>query len=288
MEDGFLLIDKDENWTSRDVCNKVGKILKVKKVGHIGTLDPFATGLLLVAIGKATKTLPFISDNYKTYIAELKLGSKTNTGDLTGQVVENKPIPVLNKQIIEDAFSSFIGQSYQIPPMTSAIHVNGVKLYELAHMGQEIDRKSRPIEIKELKLIDYFKDRIIFITTVSKGTYIRTLGEDIAEKLNTIGYLTALRRTKIEDLNVNNAVKIENINENNIIPIHQFLSHFITLKIIEDESVLKKIKNGGKLSKKIFDRNEQTILLIDKNNIPLAVYSYNAAGYYSCMRGLWA
>ena len=192
--DGFLLINKEKGWTSFDVCKRISHILGTKKVGHSGTLDPFATGLMIVAVNKATKALLYTNYSYKTYTATLKLGMKTKTGDLTSDEVERKPVPELSKEIVESVLNSFIGDSEQIPPMTSAIHHNGVKLYKLAQQGLEVERKPRPINIKYIKLLDLSPDEISFQCLVSSGTYIRVLGEDIAHKLNTVGHLTSLNR----------------------------------------------------------------------------------------------
>lgn len=287
MKDGFLFIDKPVDWTSRDVCNKISHLLNTKKVGHTGTLDPFATGLLIVAIGSASKFIPFLEDLDKTYIAELQLGTKTNTADKTGEIIEEKPIPSFVKEDIEKVFESFIGESMQIPPMTSAIHVDGKKLYELAHKGIEIERKPRKINIHELKLISFENDKIVFLATVSKGTYIRTLGEDIANKLGTVGHLTELRRTRISKYLINDAITIEKVNEKEIIPISVIADK--VMKIVEiDITYISKVKNGVSFEKsKINNSGEDIILLIDKiSKDPLAIYKLEN-GMYKCLRGLW-
>ena len=285
MKDGFLLIDKPKGWTSRDVCNKIQGILKVKKVGHSGTLDPFATGLLIVAIGKATKALSFLEDFTKEYLAVLKLGTKTNTGDINGEVIQNKEIPHLKNSDLDIVSASLIGKSMQIPPMTSAIKVDGKKLYELAHKGIEIERKPREIEIFSLEMMLSKSDEIIFKTHVSKGTYIRTLGEDIAEKLNCVGYLEDLKRTKINDIKVEEAISLDSVTEDKVIPISNVLSNFMEVIKVDSETEVK-IKNGCQLNVNLSLKGSTNILLVDSDNNALAVYN-KSKDKYVCQRGLW-
>ena len=285
MNSGFLLIDKPKDWTSRDVCNKIQSILKIKKVGHCGTLDPFATGLLIVAVGNATKALSFLEDFTKEYVAVLSLGKKTDTGDLTGNIVEEKDVPSFNNNDLLNLSSSFLGKSLQIPPMTSAIKVNGTKLYELAHKGLEIDREPREIEVFSLDMIVSKSNEIIFKTKVSKGTYIRTLGEDIAAKLNTVGYLSDLRRTKINSIKVEDAISIENVDYNKLISITDVLSKFMEVLRVDDE-ISAKIKNGVALPLNVCNKGSEQIFLIDNANNSLAVYNKKKDKYF-CQRGLW-
>ena len=285
MKDGFLLIDKPKDWTSRDVCNKIQGVLKVKKVGHSGTLDPFATGLLIVAVGKATKALSFLEDFTKEYIAVLKLGTKTNTGDINGEVVEKKEIAHLKNSDLAAVSSTLIGKSMQIPPMTSAIKIDGKKLYELAHKGIEIERKPREIEVFSLDLMLTKSDEIIFKTHVSKGTYIRTLGETIAENLNTVGYLEDLKRTKINNIKVEDAIRLEDVREERLISISDVLSNF--MEVIKVDAIIEsKIKNGCQLDGNISLKNSTNILLVDSDNNALAVYN-KSKDKYVCQRGLW-
>ena len=285
MNSGFLLIDKPKDWTSRDVCNKIQSILKNKKVGHCGTLDPFATGLLIVAVGNATKALSFLEDFTKEYVAILSLGKKTDTGDLTGNVIEQKEVPAFTNENLSEVCVNLIGKSQQIPPMTSAIKINGTKLYELAHKGIEISREPRDIEIFSMSMMRSNANEIIFKTNVSKGTYIRTLGETIAEKLNTVGYLTDLRRTKINEIKVEDAIKIENVDETKLISVTGVLSKFINPVRVSDELVTK-IKNGVALDCTLLKSNSNQVLLIDGANNALAVYNKKKDKYF-CERGLW-
>ena len=288
MKDGFLFIDKQVDWTSRDICNKASHLLNIKKVGHSGTLDPFATGLLILAFGNASKAIPYLEELDKTYIAELFLGKKTNTADLTGEVIEEKEIPSLDKDKIKEVFTSFIGKQTQIPPMTSAIHVNGQKLYELAHKGIEIERKARNIEVFELNLISFEDNKVIFSARVSKGTYLRTLGEDIAERLGTVGHLTALRRVKIHNYSITSAKTIDQINEEDLISIEKILSKVMD-EVFVDETKSSKIKNGVSFTKNEFPptKSENVFLVDAKTKEALAIYHFDGEKYV-CLRGLWS
>ena len=286
MKNGFLLIDKENDYTSRDVCNIVAKIYDSKKVGHAGTLDPFATGLLIVGLNNATKALTYIEGQYKTYEAVLFLGEKTSSGDHTDEVIETKEVPNINEENIKNVFSSLVGESEQTVPITSAVHVNGRKLYQYAHLNQEVELPKRTIDIKELKLLSFDGKSIRFETTVSKGTYIRVLGETIAEKLGTVGHLTYLRRTKILGLDVKDASTIKDLNENSVIPMYDILSQFVLMKELTDPAEIKKARHGGKLSLKLFPEQLETFCITDDKKHVIAIYKYSELGYYECARGL--
>ena len=286
MKDGFLLIDKESDYTSRDVCNIIAKIFDAKKVGHAGTLDPFATGLLIVALNNATKTLSYIEGQYKTYEAVLSLGKKTSTGDLTGEVIEEKQIPELNEMQVKDIFQSMIGEHEQTVPITSAVHVNGRKLYQYAHLNQEVELPKRMVNIKELELLELNGSTLKFRTVVSKGTYIRTLGETIAEKFQTVGHLIALRRTNILGLDVSKAKKIKELKQNDLIEMSEIIQKFLPLKTLPNEDELKKARHGGKLSLKLFPEQLDTFCVVDSKNSAVAIYKYSELGYYECIRGI--
>ena len=214
---GILNIDKPAGITSFGVVKKIRHLTGVKKVGHSGTLDPFATGVLLVFIGReATKHISKFIGLEKEYYAKIKLGKKTDTADLTGKVIEEKFIPELSISQIESVFQNFIGRIQQIPPMYSAVKKNGVRLYKLARKGETIEREPRAVEIKELRLQKYEKPFLEFSAIVSKGTYIRTLAEDIAEKLGTVGHLVKLRRMRIGDFHIKDAVKLMKLDRETI------------------------------------------------------------------------
>ena len=280
MLSGSLLINKEIGLTSRQEVNNISHKLGEKKAGHIGTLDPFADGLLIVLLGSSTKISPFLEVMDKTYLATLKLGSKTNTGDLTGEVVETKEIPELTKTKISKVLQGFLGKSTQIPPIFSALKVNGQPMYKYARKGIEIERKPREIEIYKIYLVSFEKDEITFLAKVSKGTYIRTLGEDIAEKLGTVGHLTKLTRTEIGPFSLMNAKKTADVTEADLIPISKMLEH---LKSFEVEGELaKKALNGMHFRLPI---NDETILIKDKDGI-IALYKREPNGVYGCVRGL--
>ena len=280
MVNGSLLINKEIGLTSRQEVNNVSKRLGQKKAGHIGTLDPFADGLLVVLLGTSTKIAPFLEVMDKTYLATLKLGTKTNTGDLTGEVVENKEIPELTKDKIIGIFRGFLGKTSQIPPIFSALKVNGQEMYKYARKGIEIERKSREIYIYSLELISFEKDEITFITKVSKGTYIRTLGEDIAEKLGTVGHLVKLTRLEVGPYSLKDSKRSNEVTENDLLPISKMLSHLKTYDC--DSDLAKKALNGMHFRLPIKD---ETILLKDKDGI-IALYKREPNGVYSCVRGL--
>lgn len=285
MKDGVLLIDKERGWTSRDVCNKLQNIFDTKSIGHLGTLDPFAEGLLAVTINKANKIMQFTEDFKKTYIADLLLGIETNTGDLEGEVISNQEVKSYSKEEIESVLNKFLGKIKQIPPMTSAVHYQGRKLYEIYHEGEVVEREPREVEIYDIKLLSHENNHIVFETTVSKGTYIRVLGEDIAKELKTVGHLVKLTRTKVGFLELKDAIKLKEVNKDSpLIPITKILTHY--KKVIVKEENVKKIKDGMTLP---FDEiDDEYILLVDENDTALAIYKKVGNRHmYHCFRGLW-
>ena len=277
--DGILLINKPKDWTSQDVCLKVKHLLRVKKIGHTGTLDPFATGLMVLTIGEATKLGQFIEGLDKTYVAKLELGESTPTGDTETEVNERKEIPNLSKDDIKKIFASFIGKQNQLPPMTSAIRVDGKKLYEYAHEGIEIERKPREIEIFGLDLLDFDGKSIIFCAQVSKGTYIRTLGQDIAKALGTAGYLSALERLKVGRYLLKNAINIENVSESKIISIDEALNFMDRVTLFGED--YKLASNGAPLK---LDIKSPRVAIYNKENELIGIYE-NKNGTYYCLRG---
>jgi len=208
-----LNINKPIGWTSFDVVKKIRFITKEKKVGHGGTLDPFANGVLIVATGRDTKQLTEITGTDKSYIATIRLGEITNTLDTEGIVTEKKEIPSFNDDTILKVLNTFLGETKQIPPMFSAKKIKGKKLYELARKNIEVERMPVLINIKKISLLSFNAKKITFSVTSSKGTYIRVLGKDIAEKLGTLGYLTSLKRTKVGSFSVADSTSIEEFEE---------------------------------------------------------------------------
>lgn len=240
MLDGILIINKPQGITSHDVVAKCRKILNTKKVGHTGTLDPLATGVLVVCVGKATKLVELLTCDDKIYEVEMKLGIQTDTGDITGEIVSTETVSRLTNA--EEIIKSFVGKQKQIPPMYSAIKQNGVKLYELARKGIEVEREARDIEIFDISDIKIKDDTISFKAHVSKGTYIRVLCEDIAKKLGTCGTMTKLNRVRSGKFSIENACEIDEISEEKIVSMEKLFDKKITI-----EKDLDKLLNGMKL-----------------------------------------
>lgn len=209
----ILNIYKSRGMTSFSVVRYIRYITKEKKVGHAGTLDPFAEGVLIIGTGKDTKKLTDITNDTKAYIASIKLGVLTNTLDTEGEIIKEKEIPTIDSQRIKSILNSFQGDSMQEPPMFSAKKINGKKLYELARKNIIVKRNPVKITIDEIKLLDYNNSHITFSVTVSKGTYIRVLGKHIAEKLGTVGHLEHLIRTRVGSFSVDDSKTIDNIKD---------------------------------------------------------------------------
>lgn len=216
--DGIIVINKPKNCTSHDIVYKVKKIVN-EKVGHTGTLDPMATGVLPLLIGKGTLCSKYLINHDKIYEVKLKLGIKTTTADTEGDIIEEKIVPkdIFRKEYIERILKTFLGKGQQTPPIYSAIKVNGKKLYDYARKGQTVDIAPRSIEIYDIQLLKINeKENIIeFKVKCSKGTYMRSLCEDIACKLGTIGHMCGLRRIQVGDFNIKDAITIEELEESN-------------------------------------------------------------------------
>lgn len=214
---GLLIINKPKGYTSHDIVNIVRKKLNTKKVGHTGTLDPNATGVLPILVGTATKISKYLVEHEKTYVATIKLGKKTDTGDAEGKVIEqDNNFENLAKEKIENVLKCFIGKQNQIPPMYSAIKVDGKKLYEYAREGKKVELQAREIEILDIDLITHNKNEIEFSVRCSKGTYIRTLCEDIAKELGTIGYMKELQRTSVNEFDIEDSILLDDLDNINI------------------------------------------------------------------------
>ena len=212
--DGIIIINKEKGYTSQDIVSKVKKILNIKKAGHTGTLDPMAEGVLPILLGNYTKMSKYLIEHDKSYVATIKLGQKRDTGDLEGNVIEEKNIDTFSNKDVEKVLNSFIGITMQKPPIYSAIKINGKKLYEYAREGKNVDIPLRKIEIYDIGLISFDYDEIVFKVKCSKGTYIRTLCEDISLKLNTIGYMKKLVRTEVDKFNIENAITLSELQNN--------------------------------------------------------------------------
>ncbi len=281
--DGIYLINKPTGITSRDLVDGLGRKFSTKKVGHTGTLDPFADGLMILTVGKATKAGMFLEALDKRYEATLKLGTKTDTGDLTGTVIETTPLIDLYEQFVNDTLESFIGESTQIPPMYSAIKQNGVPLYELAREGKTVPREPRKIQIFEVKLIALTKDSIRFSVRCSKGTYIRTLGEDIAAKFGLVGHLTSLTRIAIGQYKLAAAKTIDQVTTDHKLTVYQALS-FIDQVMIKDPVQIKAIMDGKPF---MIQHPKPRLLLLDGQQHVLAIYDRFEGHVFKPVRGLF-
>lgn len=245
FENGILNINKPEGWTSQDVVAKLRGRLHIRRVGHTGTLDPMATGVLPVCFGKATRIIEYYDDDFKTYEAEMKLGMVTDTLDITGTVLETKPVDVSEEDVIQ-AIDSFRGWITQIPPKYSALKVNGKPLYKYAREGVEVEIKSRKIYVEDIQLVEVNlrENRILFRVTCSKGTYIRTICDDIGKKLGCGGTMTALQRTQSGCFRVEDARTLPEILEMTdeelercVIPMDETLVHLGRIELKSMESV---------------------------------------------------
>ena len=275
---GIILIDKPKEYTSHDIVAVIKKISK-EKVGHTGTLDPNATGVLPLLIGKATGISKYLINHDKTYIATLRLGIKTDTADSEGNVVEEKEVPQLSEEVIVKVLNSMIGKQSQVPPMYSAIKVNGKKLYEYARQGKTVEVKGRDIEIYDMKLLDLNLDEeeVVFEISCSKGTYIRTVCENVAEKLNTVGYMKELRRVKVGEFEIQDSINIEDIRNNQdlleerIVSIEKFFNDKEKIELNDKE--LQLFLNGVMITK----QNIEDIYRIYNNDkfIGLGIISNN-------------
>ena len=205
----IINIDKPIGWSSFDVVKKIKNVTKHKKVGHGGTLDPFASGVLIIGTESDTKKLTVITNSDKAYEAQLELGKTTNTLDTEGDVINTKEIPEFDSEKIKSVLNKFLGKQKQKPPMYSAKKHKGVRLYKLARKNIEVERECIDIFVNNIELVDYTKNVIRFILECSKGTYVRVLGKDIAKKLGTVGYLTALKRTRVGDFIINDSLSID-------------------------------------------------------------------------------
>ena len=210
--EGILLVDKPSGITSHNIVDRLRKKLNMKKIGHAGTLDPLATGLMIMLIGKATKVSQFLINLDKAYEGIFKLGEETDSQDSDGEVVNKKGLPEnLSVEMIEDVMKEFLGDQYQTPPMFSAKKINGVPLYKMARKGKTVDREPRVIRINELSLRGWNSPEGQFYMDCSKGTYVRTVFHDLGQKLGCGGHLTSLRRTKINDFTIEGVPSLEEI-----------------------------------------------------------------------------
>ena len=261
--DGIIIINKPKACTSHDIVYKVKKIFN-EKVGHTGTLDPMAEGVLPILIGKGTLVSKYLINHDKKYIVELQLGIKTDTADSEGKIIEKKEVNVelLSKSKIENILNMFVGKQEQVPPIYSAIKVNGKKLYEYARKGQKVELKPRQIEIYDIKLLEYSIDekKIKFEVFCGKGTYIRSLCEDIATKFETVGYMKSLQRIQVGDFNIEDSITIEQLEKNiennefvekKVITIQELFKNKDSIKL--NDRKLELFLNGVRITQELKD-----------------------------------
>ena len=250
---GIIVIHKEKGYTSHDVVAKLRGILHMKKIGHTGTLDPDATGVLPVALGKGTKLVDLLTDKEKTYEAVLHLGITTDTQDMSGTVLEEKPVNVTEEEV-RQVLESFVGDQLQVPPMYSALKVNGKKLYELAREGKSVERKARPVSFYEITPLEIKLPLVKLRVTCSKGTYIRTLCNDIGEKLGCGGCMEELLRSKVGSYSLNESHSLAEVEaavadgtiQDMIYPVEQVLSGYPAL--FADSYGDRLLQNGNPLS----------------------------------------
>ena len=265
---GVLIVNKPQGLTSRDVVNKLNRIFETKKIGHTGTLDPLATGVLVVAIGSYTKLVKELTSLDKEYIAEIKLGIKTDTGDVTGNILEeNNNFNITNEDIL-NVFNSFPKKYEQTVPKYSAVKINGKKLYEYAREGINIELPKRQVNIYSLELLEYNNDIIKFKTHVSKGTYIRSLIVDICTQLNALGTMNSLIRTKQGKFKIEDSIELDDIK-----PDTKLLTsrNVLIIKDYEvDEKLYNLVINGNKLNLNL----EDGYYNVTYNNKDVALYNF--------------
>ena len=263
----IINVCKEKNMTSRDVVNIISKHLHNKKVGHTGTLDPLATGVLLVCTDRDTKLVDILTSKTKEYIATMRLGIQTDTGDITGNIIKKASFRVNKEQIIQ-TLNSFLGQSTQTVPIYSAVKINGKKLYEYARNGKEVTLPTREITVSNIELLDFHDNLIKFKVTVSKGTYIRSLIEDIAKKLETVATMEDLVRTKQGSYKIEDSYTLDDIKNDNYksIPLKTVLQDYPSYELNANEYF--KVKNGSKMSLNLDDK----IVTLLYNNKPIALY----------------
>lgn len=277
MKHGIVLVKKEVGMTSYDVIRILKHTFKTNKIGHAGTLDPFACGLLIIGLNEGTKILPYLENETKEYIAELTLGKETDTLDVTGKVIKVKKNHSHSYEEVDKALHSFVGKYLQTPPKYSAIKVKGKPSYQYARNNEEVTLKEREQKIYDVRLIHLTKQKIIFYVKCNKGTYIRTLGVDLAHKLKEVGYLSNLERIAIGPYKIANVKKANMITEKHVIDLKDALK----VRQFEYEDI-KSVKNGMPIKLKCKDE----LVLITHQEKALALYALNHQDMlYYCKRG---
>ncbi len=278
MASGIIIIDKPAGWTSMDVCAKLRGMFHEKRVGHAGTLDPMATGVLPVFIGRATRAVEFAAGSDKEYIAGIRLGMVTNTQDTTGEVLEERGASVTREEL-SALLPRFTGDIQQLPPMWSAVKVNGKKLYELARKGKEVERRPRPVTIRALEVLDGAAPEgsdFVLRVVCSKGTYVRTLCHDIGQALGCGGCMSALRRVKASSFTLEDSVTLEAVQaavdrgegESLLLPVDACFAG-VPVLVLKTAGAEKKIRNGAALSARDIPDGEYRVYGADKTFLAL-------------------
>ncbi len=276
-----LYIDKPAGMTSFDVCFSLRKTLGTKKIGHTGTLDPMATGVMIVLAGQATKAVQFLDSDRKMYEADVLFGVTTDTLDIDGTVTERRDYVVPEKETVEEILSSFKGRSVQKVPMTSAVSVNGKRLYQYQRQGIEIETPEREIEVFDIGLLEMKEDGFRFSCEVSSGTYVRALTRDMLEKIDLTGTLRSLRRTAVDDVTIGMCDPLDRAKQGDFTDhsLYDLLSRrYETIDYPAKQDIL----NGKKIA---LDTASERVLIVSGNEA-LAVYEKDG-GIYRCVRGLW-
>ena len=279
--DAVILLNKPAGMTSFDAVAKCRRIFHERKIGHTGTLDPEASGLMIILLGKYTKLLPYCVKNHKAYQATLKLGEMTDTEDIWGTIINTKTPSIHTEAEIDNAVQSLTGDILQVPPMYSALKKDGKKLYEYARQGIEMEREARPVHISTLEVEKIDETNYRMNAVVSSGTYIRTLIADFGKQLNELAIMSSLVRTKIEHLSLKDACTFEDLESGD-----SFLSPLQvidpTYKIVETDQVVD-IKNGKRIK---LDIQDPQVIFTSKGEL-LAAYALQEDGLYHCLRGLF-
>lgn len=275
--DGILVIHKEAGMTSHDVVMRLRRILHIKKIGHSGTLDPQATGVLLVLVGRACKALPYLEDTDKEYVATMKLGQRTFTDDIWGDVLEERDITPMTD--FKGILSSFTGVIKQVPPMISSVRVNGKKLYEYARANEEVERPVREVTIYESEVLD--EEAMKFRVACSSGTYIRTLCVDIAQKSGNLGCMSSLVRTAVGRFTLEQSVTLAQV-EAGEFTLHSLMDVFHHQEKIEYEPI-QEVLHGKKI---LLDTTNDEVVITHQQEV-IAVYQRVKDRLFRCARGLW-
>lgn len=279
--DGILLINKPSGYTSHDIVNVLRKSLHTKKVGHCGTLDPDATGVLVICVNKATKVLQFLTADTKEYVATLSIGKATDTYDASGTIIEEKEYQEIGKEKIIEIIHSFLGTQKQVPPMYSAVKIGGKKLYEYARAGETIVVEPRKVIIKKIEVLSIIDNEVTFKVLCSKGTYIRSLCVDIAKKLGYPGHMSSLVRTASGQFMLDKCYTLEEVEQGDfsMLSIDDALATYPKL-CVENENI---VFHG----KKIESMSNELTVICNKEGKALAMYGPDGTGYLKNIRGLW-